>query len=258
MTDQVSRDASHPLRHLAIIMDGNNRWATLRGLSGIAGHEAGVERIRGILKATKAHGIEVVSLFAFSSENWQRPETEVTGLMLLFASYLKKEAMSLRDDGVRLKVIGNRANFSDSLRRLIGEAETITASGSFTLVLCVDYGGRWDVVEAAREVAMQVQMGRLRVSDICEKTLAKNLQLHDLPDPDLCIRTGGEERISNFLLWHLAYTELFVSDCYWPDFGPELLDQAVAEYYSRKRRFGHRRGDGESATGGGESQNVKT
>ena len=258
MIDLVSRDASHPLRHLAIIMDGNNRWATLRGLTGIAGHEAGVERIRGVLKATKAHGIEVVSLFAFSSENWQRPEIEVTGLMSLFANYLKKEARTLRDDGVRLKIIGNRANFSDSLLKLIREAELITASGNFTLVLCVDYGGRWDVVEAARELALEVQMGRLRASDISEETLARKLQLQDLPDPDLCIRTGGEERISNFLLWHLAYTELFVSDCYWPDFGPELLDQAVAEYYSRKRRFGHRRSVAELPAEAGERQNVKT
>ena len=240
MTDEDTGSSPHPLRHLSIIMDGNNRWAALHGLAGIAGHEAGVERIRGILESARGHNIEVVSLFAFSSENWQRPELEVTGLMTLFANYLRKEIEALRSDGVRLLVMGSRANFSDSLKELIVEAETATASGSLTLALCVDYGGRWDIVEASREVAMQVQLGRLRASDISEGIFSSYLQFRGLPDPDLCIRTGGEELISNFLLWHLAYTELYVSECFWPDFRPELLDEAVEEYYRRKRRFGQR------------------
>jgi undecaprenyl diphosphate synthase len=148
-----NESSTHPLKHIAMIMDGNNRWAKQRGLSGIAGHEAGVERIRDILRAAKERGVEAVSLFAFSSENWKRPELEVRGLMSLFSSYLKKEAKKLRDDGVRLRVVGNRSRFSDRLKRLIADAEGITASGQFTLVLCVDYGGRWDIANAAQKIA---------------------------------------------------------------------------------------------------------
>jgi undecaprenyl diphosphate synthase len=233
-------NVTHPLKHVAVIMDGNNRWAKQRGLSGVAGHEAGVERIRDILHAAKARGIEVVTLFAFSSENWKRPELEVRGLMTLFSSYLKKEAKKLRDDGVRLKVVGNRSHFSDRLKRLIDDAETLTASGQFTLVLCVDYGGRWDIASAAQKIASEVQMGRLRPSDITEHTVGKFLQTEGLPDPDLCVRTAGEQRISNFLLWQMAYTEFYFANCYWPDFDTAALNVAVDEYYSRQRRFGLR------------------
>ncbi|ETN92242.1 Ditrans,polycis-undecaprenyl-diphosphate synthase ((2E,6E)-farnesyl-diphosphate specific) [Gammaproteobacteria bacterium MOLA455] len=233
-------NVAHPLKHVAVIMDGNNRWAKQRGLSGVAGHEAGVERIRDILHAAKTRGIEVVTLFAFSSENWKRPELEVRGLMALFSSYLKKEAKKLRDDGVRLKVVGNRSHFSDRLKRLIDDAETLTASGQFTLVLCVDYGGRWDIASAAQKIATEVQMGRLRASDITEATVGKFLQTEGLPDPDLCLRTAGEQRISNFLLWQMAYTEFYFANCYWPDFDAAALNAAVDEYYSRQRRFGLR------------------
>ena len=231
---------THPLKHVAVIMDGNNRWAKQRGLSGVAGHEAGVERIRDILHAAKARGVEVVTLFAFSSENWKRPELEVRGLMALFSSYLKKEAKKLRDDGVRLKVAGNRSRFSDRLKRLIDDAETLTASGAFTLVLCVDYGGRWDIASATQKIAAEVQMGRLRPADITEATVGKFLQTEGLPDPDLCVRTAGEQRISNFLLWQMAYTEFYFANCYWPDFDTAAFNVAVDEYYSRKRRFGLR------------------
>ena len=233
-------NSKHPLQHIAIIMDGNNRWAKDRGLGGIGGHEAGVERIRDILKAAKQRGVKVVSLFAFSSENWKRPDLEVRGLMSLFSSYLKKEAKALRDDGVRLKVVGNRSQFSGRLKRLIEDAEAMTASGEFTLVLCVDYGGRWDIATAAQKVAQEVQVGRLRPSEIDENLLTKYMQLDGLPDPDLCIRTAGEQRISNFLLWQMAYTEFYFADCYWPDFDAAALDLAVDEYYSRQRRFGLR------------------
>ncbi len=236
-----SQAPKHPLRHLAIIMDGNNRWASVNGLNSLEGHTAGVERIRDILRASKKQGIEIVSLFAFSSENWFRPNHEVSGLMSLFSNYLKKEAPLLREDGVRLTVVGNRSNFDSNLCNLITEAENITQNGTLRLILCVDYGGRWDITEAARLVANQVNEGRLRVEDITESTIASNLQMNEISDPDLCIRTGGEERISNFLLWQLAYTEFFVSDQYWPDFGEDELDQAIAEYYSRKRRFGRRK-----------------
>ena len=231
---------THPLKHVAVIMDGNNRWAKQRGLPGVAGHEAGVERIRDILHAAKARGVEVVTLFAFSSENWKRPELEVRGLMALFSSYLKKEAKKLRDDGVRLKVVGSRSRFSDRLKRLIDDAETLTASGAFTLVLCVDYGGRWDIASATQKIAAEVQMGRLRPSDITEATVGKFLQTEGLPDPDLCVRTAGEQRISNFLLWQMAYTEFYFANCYWPDFDTAALNVAVDEYYSRQRRFGLR------------------
>jgi undecaprenyl diphosphate synthase len=241
MADPTAENSTHPLKHIAIIMDGNNRWAKERGLGGIGGHEAGVERIRDILKAAKQRGVKVVSLFAFSSENWKRPDLEVRGLMSLFSSYLKKEAKALRDDGVRLKVIGNRSHFSDRLKRLIDDAETMTASGEFTLVLCVDYGGRWDIASAAQKVASEVQTGRLRPSDINEAVLGKYMQMDGMPDPDLCIRTAGEQRISNFLLWQMAYTEFYFADCYWPDFDASALDLAIDEYYSRQRRFGLRK-----------------
>ena len=240
MPESTSENYTHPLKHIAVIMDGNNRWAKQRGLSGIAGHEAGVERIRDILRAAKERNVEVVTLFAFSSENWKRPELEVRGLMSLFSSYLKNEAKALRDDGVRLRVLGNRSQFSDRLKRLIDDAEGITASGKFTLVLCVDYGGRWDIANAAQKIASEVQMGRLRPGDINEATVQKHLQSNGLPDPDLFIRTAGEQRISNFLLWQMAYTELYFADCYWPDFDPAALNTAIDEYYSRQRRFGLR------------------
>jgi len=240
MADSHSQSSAHPLRHVAIIMDGNNRWAKQRGLSGVVGHEAGVERIRDILRVAKQRGVEVVTLFAFSSENWKRPELEVRGLMSLFSSYLKKEAKALRDDGVRLKVIGNRSHFSDRLKRLIADAESITASGQFTLALCVDYGGRWDIANATQKIASEVQMGRLRACDIDESTVDKFLQTSGIADPDLCIRTAGEQRISNFLLWQMAYTEFYFADCYWPDFDPAALNTAIDEYYSRQRRFGLR------------------
>lgn len=221
-------------------MDGNNRWAKQRGLSGIAGHEAGAERIREVLRSARKHNIDIVSLFAFSSENWSRPEAEVRGLMSLFATYLKKEARTLREDGIRLRVVGNRNQFSERLKKLISEAEASTASGKFTLVLYVDYGGRWEIARAARRAAEEVQSGRLRPSDIDEALLGRYLQLPELPAPDLCIRTAGEQRISNFLLWQLAYAELYFTNCYWPDFDETNFTRAVEEYYNRQRRFGQR------------------
>ncbi|MGB1403156.1 MAG: polyprenyl diphosphate synthase [Porticoccaceae bacterium] len=240
MVDAAQLDTAHPLKHVAVIMDGNNRWAKQRGLSGVAGHEAGVEQIRDILKAAKSHGINTVTLFAFSSENWKRPEIEVRGLISLFSSYLKREAKALRDDSVRLKVVGNRSHFSERLRGLISETESLTASGSFTLYLCVDYGGRWEIAKTAQTMAAEVQMGRLRSTDIDEALFDKYLHQDGIPDPDLCIRTAGEQRISNFLLWQLAYSELYFADCYWPDFDAKAFELAIKEYYRRQRRFGLR------------------
>jgi undecaprenyl diphosphate synthase len=160
--------------------------------------------------------------------------------MSLFSSYLKKEASELRADSVRLKVIGNRDHFSDRLKSLIDDTETLTGTGKLTLNLCVDYGGRWDIANAAKAMAAEVQMGRLRPSDIDEEIFGKYLRQDGIADPDLCIRTAGEKRISNFLLWQLAYTELYFTDCYWPDFDANALEMAVNDYYSRQRRFGLR------------------
>lgn len=230
----------HPLRHVAIIMDGNNRWATERGLSGTAGHEVGVERVRDVLDACQRHDIEVITLFAFSSENWKRPELEVRALMSLLSSYLRKEVTQLVERRISLKFIGRRDHFSDKLKAQIADSEVATAGGERILVLAVDYGGRWEITEAARNLARQVQTGRLRPEEISEQLMSQQMCLKDLPPPDLCIRTAGEQRISNFLLWHMAYTEFYFADCYWPDFDGAAFDLAIDNYYQRQRRFGMR------------------
>ena len=240
MVEPIHTHNPHPLKHVALIMDGNNRWAKERGLSGIAGHEAGVERIRDVLRAAKEKGVEALTLFAFSSENWNRPNLEVRGLMSLFSSYLKKETKALRDDGVCLKVIGNRSQFSDRLKRIIRDAEAATATGKLALYLCVDYGGRWDVANTAKLLALEVQTGRLRPTDISEELFDQYMQKDGIPDPDLCIRTAGDKRLSNFLLWQMAYTELYFTECYWPDFDGNALNVAIDEYHRRQRRFGMR------------------
>ena len=240
---KISLDQSsqvHPLRHVAIIMDGNNRWAKRRGLSGAAGHEVGAERVRDVLDACQLHDVEVLTLFAFSSENWKRPEVEVRALMSLLASYLKKEVKQLVERGVRLRVVGRRDRFSSRLKKLIVDTETATQKGERTLVLALDYGGRWDITQAAAELARQVQSGRLRPEDITEESMNNQLNLSDLPPPDLCIRTAGEQRVSNFLLWQMAYAELYFADCYWPDFDGAAFDMAISEYQRRQRRFGMR------------------
>lgn len=226
------------LRHIGIIMDGNNRWAKQSGKQGIAGHRAGVERIRDVLKACRGHGVEALTLFAFSSENWRRPPKEVEALMGLFYSYLKKEARLLAKEKVILKVIGNRSRFSDKLLKAIQNAEAIANEGDATLVIAADYGGRWDIVEAAKKAARAVADGNLDVDDIDETLLDDGVSTASLPPLDLLIRTGGELRISNFLLWQAAYAELYFSDLLWPEFGVEALEDAVADFYKRQRRFG--------------------
>ncbi|WIO75284.1 polyprenyl diphosphate synthase [Porticoccaceae bacterium LTM1] len=239
MTDPVVSGAGDcPLRHVAIIMDGNNRWAKQRGLAGLAGHQAGVERVRDVLESCKRHQIDVLTLFAFSSENWRRPAVEVQGLMSLFASYLKKEIKPLKDKGVRLKVIGSRERFSSRLCKLIEEAEEQTKDGNQTLVLAVDYGGQWDITQAAVKLAQKVEKGELSSDQINEQLLAEQMSLADLPPVDLCIRTASQQRISNFLLWHLAYAELFFSDVFWPDFDDSAFNEAVEAFCGRQRRFG--------------------
>ncbi|WP_096087292.1 polyprenyl diphosphate synthase [Agaribacterium haliotis] len=226
------------LRHVAIIMDGNNRWAKQQGRTGIAGHKVGVERIRDVLSACRAEGVEALTLFAFSSENWRRPPKEVEALMGLFYSYLKKEARELKKEGVKLKVIGNRARFSAKLLKAINDAEAIASDGDATLCIAADYGGRWDIANAAQQLALKVQVGELKPDDICEQQLASYISTQGLPELDLLIRTGGETRISNFLLWQAAYAELFFSPVLWPEFGAEALRQAIDCFYGRERRFG--------------------
>ncbi|MCW8128480.1 polyprenyl diphosphate synthase [Microbulbifer halophilus] len=228
-------------RHIAIIMDGNGRWAAQRGLPPSAGHKAGVERIRDLIEACKDRGVEALTLFAFSSENWQRPSKEVELLMSLFHSYLRKEAQRMREEGVRLRVIGRRDRFSPRLAQAIEEAEDMTRDGSRgNLVIAADYGGQWDIARAARCMAEEVAAGRRSPESITERTLADYVQLVDLPSVDLLIRSSGEQRISNFILWQAAYSEFYFTDTLWPDFGERALDEAIEAYCGRNRRFGGR------------------
>jgi len=241
MSNSIGQTAAlHPLRHVAVIMDGNNRWAKSRGLSGLAGHERGVERVRDAMDSCERHNIPYLTVFAFSSENWARPSAEVHGLLALFSSYLKKEIPELQQRGVRLRFIGERGRFSERLTKQMAEAETKTSRGKMTLTLAVDYGGRWDIVDAARKLALKVQSGQLRPEDITEELFDRHISTVDIPPPDLCIRTAGEQRISNFMLWQQAYTEFYFSPVYWPDFDDAAFDTAVQDYYSRQRRFGKR------------------
>ena len=228
-------------RHLSIIMDGNNRWARREGYLGVAGHRAGAEVVREIVSACEARGIRYLTLFAFSSENWGRPRAEVRALLALLSRYLRNEVAKLVSDGVRLRVIGRRDRFSPRLQRLIAKAEAATASGErATLTLALDYGGRWDVAEVTRSIARDVAAGRLNAEAIDEDVISARLATADLPDPDLCIRTAGETRISNFLLWQFAYAEFWFTEVLWPDFDETVLDLALADYAVRERRFGVR------------------
>ncbi|HEY7886217.1 MAG TPA: polyprenyl diphosphate synthase [Cellvibrionaceae bacterium] len=228
------------LRHIAIIMDGNNRWARQRGLSGIAGHREGVERIRDVMEACQALGVETLTLFAFSSENWQRPAREVEALLSLFLRYLHKEAKLLKNKGVRLQVLGNRARFSAALNRAIDKAEQLTdvPEATSTLVIAADYGGRWEIAQTAVQLAQAVVAGELDADTIDESCFARLMPSWHLPPLDLLIRTGGEQRISNFLLWQAAYAELYFTPLLWPDFDAEALRQATDDFLSRQRRFG--------------------
>ncbi|MBI2801997.1 MAG: isoprenyl transferase [Gammaproteobacteria bacterium] len=226
-------------RHVAIIMDGNGRWASKRSLPRIAGHRAGVENVRAIVKHSAELGIEVLTLFAFSSENWRRPPVEVRLLMDLFVMALEQEAERLHENGVCLRVVGDRVGFPAKLRRSIAAAEALTAGNqALTLIIAANYGGRWDVTEATRRLAEEVAAGRLQPADITVEMLGNQLMLRDVPEPDLFIRSGGEQRISNFLLWQLAYTELYFTNCLWPDFDRAQYEEALASYTRRQRRFG--------------------
>ena len=226
------------LRHVAIIMDGNNRWAKQRGMAGVAGHKVGVERIRDVMSACQELGVEVLTVFAFSSENWKRPPREVEALMSLFNLYLNNEAKALKKKDVSLRVIGNRSRFTPSIQKAIAAAEATTLGGKTTLVIAADYGGRWDIAQAAQQMAQAVADGSLSPEDVNEDSLHNYTSLADLPPLDLLIRTGGEVRISNFLLWQAAYAELYFSDKLWPDFDGAELKIATNSFYERQRRFG--------------------
>ncbi|MEN9848475.1 MAG: hypothetical protein RL368_1215 [Pseudomonadota bacterium] len=239
----MTETSSRLPRHVAVIMDGNGRWAKKRLMPRFAGHVVGVETVRQIVKQCAELKIEVLTLFAFSSENWRRPPTEVTALMQLFSTALQREVNKLDKNKVRLRIIGDRSAFSEELQQLILKAEAQTAHNTgLTLVIAANYGGHWDIVQAAKQLARQVAAGQLNPEEVDEAKLAQYLSLPELPEPDLFIRTGGEQRISNFLLWQLAYTEFYFTDILWPDFGREAFASALESFSKRQRRFG-RTGD---------------
>lgn len=226
-------------RHVAIIMDGNGRWARQRQLPRIAGHRAGVENVRDVVRYCAESGIEALTLFAFSSENWRRPPKEVSLLLELFVVAIEQEIERLHEAGVRLRVIGDRAPFSRKLQQCIATAEARTVANTrLNLVIAANYGGRWDLTEAVRKLACRIESGELAAADVTSDLLAENLSLADLPEPDLFIRSGGEQRISNYLLWQLAYCELYFTDCLWPDFDTGEFEKALNSYSVRQRRFG--------------------
>ncbi|HZZ92098.1 MAG TPA: polyprenyl diphosphate synthase [Usitatibacter sp.] len=239
MTDFASSTESIPEsgivpRHVAIIMDGNGRWAKKRFLPRVAGHRKGVEAVRDVVKACASQGVEYLTLFAFSSENWRRPADEVSVLMQLFLRALQQEVSKLHDNGIRFKVAGDLSPFDARIVELIRRGEELTAENTrLTLTVAANYGGRWDILQAAN---------RCREEDpaaaITEQRLASYLSMAYAPEPDLFVRTGGEERVSNFLLWQLAYTELYFTETLWPDFGAAALDAAFASFRRRERRFG--------------------
>ncbi len=231
-------------RHIAIIMDGNGRWARQRMLPRVAGHKRGTESVRDIVRACIDHGVEHLTLFAFSSENWRRPEAEVSVLMELFVLALEREVDKLHKNGVRLRIVGDLERFGSRLNKLISEGESLTCNNTrLTLNVAANYGGRWDILQAVNQVVRERADSRAdsridSLSPITEADIASRLCLADTPEPDLFIRTGGEQRISNFLLWQLAYAELYFTDTLWPDFDAKALDAAIASYQKRERRFG--------------------
>ncbi len=226
-------------RHIAIVMDGNGRWAKRQNRPRFWGHKRGVERVRSTVEGCIDLGVEVLTLFAFSTENWKRPEEEVTFLMGLFVSSLKREVKRLHKNGIRLQVIGDKSKFPDSLQQEIAAAELLTSSNSaLTLNIAANYGGRWDITEATRRICREVANGKLDPEALTPELLHQQMCLSDAPDPDLFIRTGGEQRVSNFLLWQMAYCEFYFTELYWPEFDRAALEHAVDSFQQRQRRFG--------------------
>jgi undecaprenyl diphosphate synthase len=236
---QTIVDSDNP-KHIAIIMDGNGRWAQKRLMPRIMGHHAGVRAVRKIVEYCAKSNVEVLSLFAFSSENWRRPKDEVNLLMELFMATLQSEVDKLDNNNIRLKIIGDKAAFSDKLQEKIRAAEQQTENNTgLTLVIAANYGGRWDITQAVQKIIVAIASGEIQQQAISEELINQYLVTADLPEPDLFIRSGGEERISNFLLWQLAYTEFYFTEALWPDFDQQLLEQAITSFKSRQRRFGH-------------------
>ena len=241
MSDDIDiSDTPNIPRHVAIIMDGNGRWAQKRGSPRIAGHKAGVETVRSIITTCVEKGIEVVTLFAFSSENWRRPEKEVTLLMGLFLMALEREVKKLHKNGVRLKIVGDVSAFDEKIQKSIIKAEELTKNNKVLLLnIAANYGGQWDITQSVKLLAEKIEAGELKANDISPELIRQNLSMSELPDPDLFIRTGGEQRISNFLIWQLAYSELYFTDTLWPDFDKQAFGEALKSFSGRQRRFGH-------------------
>ncbi len=236
---QTIVDSDNP-KHIAIIMDGNGRWAQKRLMPRIMGHHAGVRAVRKIVEYCAKSNVEVLSLFAFSSENWRRPKDEVNLLMELFMATLQSEVDKLDNNNIRLKIIGDKSAFSDKLQEKIRTVEQQTENNTgLTLVIAANYGGRWDITQAMQKIVAAIASGEIQHQAISEELINQYLVTADLPEPDLFIRSGGEERISNFLLWQLAYTEFYFTEALWPDFDQQLLEQAITSFKSRQRRFGH-------------------
>jgi undecaprenyl diphosphate synthase len=239
MTEETQAFDNALPQHVGIIMDGNGRWAERQGRPRVWGHKKGVDSVRRAVSLCRKLGIPSLTLFAFSSENWRRPEDEVSSLMQLFLFVLEKEVKSLHKNQVKLKIIGDLSRFSEKLQQNIRQAEALTANNTgLTLNVAANYGGRWDITNAAQQLATQVVAGTLAPADITEQMLAKHIQMHDQPELDLLIRTGGDIRISNFLLWQAAYAELCFLDTLWPDFDDQVFAEAIASFVSRERRFG--------------------
>ena len=227
--------------HVAIIMDGNGRWAKARNMPRVAGHRRGAEAVRATVRAARELGVRYLTLYAFSSENWRRPAEEVSDLMGLMRLYLRREIAELHANNVRVRFIGDRERLADDIRALMSNAETTTAGNDgLTLVIAVNYGGQAEIVRAARLLAEAVARGEMRPCDIDEAAVGRCLDLPDVPEPDLLIRTSGEQRLSNFLLWQAAYSELVFDETYWPDYGRDALLRAIEVYCRRDRRFGGR------------------
>ena len=237
--NNLESDNNNP-RHIAIIMDGNGRWAQKRFMPRAIGHQAGVKAVRKIVEYCAKHKVEVLTLFAFSSENWRRPEVEVSLLMGLFMTTLQSEINKLHRNNIRLRFIGDRTVFSDKLQQKMAEGEAQTQDNTaLTLVVAANYGGHWDMCQAFQKVVEKMAAGELINQKISEELINQHLSTADLPEPDLFIRTGGEQRVSNFLLWQLAYTELYFTATLWPDFDQNSLEDAIKSFKSRQRRFGH-------------------
>lgn len=234
------RDITPKPQHVAVIMDGNGRWANSQGLSRVAGHKRGADSVKALIKSCIEHKIPHLSIFAFSSENWNRPEAEVDALMGLLSSALETQTKKLNENGVRLRLIGDLTRFSDRIQQLADEAQLITAKNT-TLIfnVAINYGGRWDITQACQRLAQRVESGEIQVDEITESQISLELSTAGIPDPDLYIRTSGEYRVSNFLLWQAAYSEFYFTGVLWPDFNEDEFIKALIQYSNRDRRYGN-------------------